>query len=292
MLVRNFSFFKLCIEMIKCIFFSVGDNVLPLVGQMILDFYLAADLLYEPRMILTNFQQHSKDPLRQVSSQKSARQNNAANGGVKSEENVVQHLRLMEDVMSAGSISLSQASGMCFRRLVWGHGPHMFYTASLARLRRLVSHFTRSFTLKLLAQFSLERGSNSLWHRWDEGPTSSIVDSKASQHVASLSAPGTYNIERWRHPITRAPLKAIVFSRGTSGRGRTIGREALLVQVLQQRGVQVFICCDYTNTSLEQQLYSAAHADMVRIYASYVVSTNTLVHVTASFHFVGALLSC
>eukprot|EP01033_Poteriospumella_lacustris_P000712 gene712-505_t len=37
----------------------------------------------------------------------------------------------------------------------------------------------------------------------------------------------------------------------------------MLVQALRNRGAEVFICCNFANTSLEQQLYYALNADII-----------------------------
>jgi hypothetical protein len=252
------------------VFLAVGDNILPLMGQILLDYYLAGDMLYRPRMILTNFQQQDgRDPLRLVSSKRStsspAPRNNQAGLGP-DDINVALHLRLMEDVMSDGALPIAKASGMCFRRLVWGHGPHMFYTAMMQKLRRMVARFAREFALQLVANYEAAH-PQLLWHRWNEESNLAVVaklQSSLPSGNQSIAAP----TPQFYANAHGRPLKAIVYTRGSSGKGRTIQNEHMLVQALRSRGAEVFICCNFANTSLEQQLYYALHADIVSLSRS------------------------
>lgn len=222
----------------------MGDNVLPLIGQIILDVHYAPDLLYNPRAILTNFGPQQKDPIRQVSERKGGgRQVGSMGGG---DESVTVHMRLMEDIMSNGSIPFNHVNGMCFRRIAWGHGPHMFYVVALQRLRRLVGRFSYLFAKKLLEVY-IRRG-NHIWHRW--GEQDAVSDNLVSPQQRLVNSQGQ-------------PLKVLVYTRGSSGRGRTIQNEDLIIKALRERGAEAFICCNYQNTTLEQQLYYATNADMI-----------------------------
>jgi hypothetical protein len=59
------------------------------------------------------------------------------------------------------------------------------------------------------------------------------------------------------------PLNIIVYTRGNSGKGRTMRQEELIVKALQEKGANAFLCCNFGNTSLEQQLYYAYNADVI-----------------------------
>lgn len=59
------------------------------------------------------------------------------------------------------------------------------------------------------------------------------------------------------------PLNIIVYTRGNSGKGRTMRDEGLIVNALQRHGANAFLCCNFANTSLEQQLYYAYQADVI-----------------------------
>jgi hypothetical protein len=63
--------------------------------------------------------------------------------------------------------------------------------------------------------------------------------------------------------MAKGPLKVVLFTRGSSGRSRSIGKEDLLIKALRQRGVDVVRCCDFTKVSLEQQLYYSLNADIL-----------------------------
>jgi hypothetical protein len=234
---------------------------------MLLDYYLQPDMLYHPRTILTSFQSQSRDPLKQLIEKKNQFQSNNNNNNnnkrlaaphqqqlPSSSDNIAVHLRLMADVMSDGILSLQHASGVCFRRIAWGHGPHMFYTATMQKLRRLVARFARLLALKLMNYHSELHGGvqHVFWHRWDEQQSASKPSSSSSSTAKSRFV-----------NVHGEPLKVLVYTRGNSGRGRTIQKEDLIIEALQARGAQAFICCSFQNTSLEQQLYYALHADIV-----------------------------
>lgn len=62
---------------------------------------------------------------------------------------------------------------------------------------------------------------------------------------------------------TGKPLRVVIYTRGSSGQGRTIQNEALLGSELMARGAEVMHCCDFGKVGLEQQLYIASQADVV-----------------------------
>ncbi len=66
----------------------VGDNVLTLISQIILDAYLYPDMLYKPRMLLIGF---------------------TGTGSVEEEEGVP-HMRLIRELMSDGVITLEKVT--------------------------------------------------------------------------------------------------------------------------------------------------------------------------------------
>jgi len=59
-------------------------------------------------------------------------------------------------------------------------------------------------------------------------------------------------------------MKMLVYTRGNSGKGRTMQDEGLLVNALQSYGANVFLCCDFHSMSLELQLLHAYYDDVVR----------------------------
>jgi hypothetical protein len=59
-------------------------------------------------------------------------------------------------------------------------------------------------------------------------------------------------------------LRIVFYTRGSSGKGRSMQNEVLLVRYLVERGAFVVFCCDFSSVALDQQLAYAAHADVVR----------------------------
>lgn len=190
---------------------------------------------------------------------------------------------------------------MCFRRISWGHGPHIFYVDSLQVLRRQVAKFARLFVEKLLKRYK-QKVATSFENRWGTLISDSKIDHRRLQLREGKAMGGLrkQNVKLHRKPIedevgqlkggqnTRKPnneptavnvnmtykgngsllvdnrpMRVVLYTRGSSGRGRTIQNELLLVQAFKERGAEAFICCDFGSTSLEQQLYYAYHADLV-----------------------------
>ena len=60
-----------------------------------------------------------------------------------------------------------------------------------------------------------------------------------------------------------SPLRVVLFTRGSSGRGRSMKGEDKLVQGINNAGGLAVLCCDYDKTSLEEQLSFAYYADAV-----------------------------
>lgn len=241
----------------------VSDNVLPLVAQIILDNYFDPTFLLAPRLLLTEYQpftQGGDDPLVRVlgheitprslkpsviSGHKTERKTLESSS---SASEIAIHLRLMADIMSHGTMSMTEAStGVCFRRIVWGKGPPVMYASMLMKLRRLVMQFARTFAQYMVAQY--EPTSGTVLNPWNPPPRPLNVSS---------------SLERNASIAVDHPLKVIVYSRGQRNvpKQRSMENETLLVTALQQQGFHAFLCCDYSKTSLSQQLYFALHADV------------------------------
>lgn len=127
---------------------------------------------------------------------------------------------------------------MCFSRVVWGHGPHILYLDSMVELRRLASAFLRRavaslFDIRLPKEFQ---------------PGASTVPPATASSAGNQTLP---------------PLNIVVYSRGSSGKGRSMKGEELLVTALAGRGATAFLCCDFAKVSIDQQLSYAMHADVV-----------------------------
>lgn len=60
------------------------------------------------------------------------------------------------------------------------------------------------------------------------------------------------------------PLRVTLYSRGSSGKGRSIKGEDLLVNALRAKGALVAHLSDFGALSLDQQLSFAIHSDLVR----------------------------
>lgn len=170
--------------------------------------------------------------------------------------------------MSHGGLSLAEASGMCFRRMVWGHGPHLFYTSMMQRLRRLVSRFAREFAKEYIT-YKQHHNNLTIIDPWSK----KIVDKNIfhfhnrSSSSFSKKASREHQLSTHRTQLVSDqgnPLKILIYSRGNNIRkSRAIDNETAIVAALKARGAAVTICCDYSRTSLVQQLFNAVQADVV-----------------------------
>lgn len=194
---------------VKNVYHSIADNFAPMVSQIIMDAYLDKDFLHKPRMFLTGFYPHA---------------------------NSVPHMKLLDDLMSAGSITTDEASGMCFQRIVWGSGPHVLWYDVLTHLRSMVADFARTFihtmyTLPIPTEFTHTNPN-----------------------------PGSSSNTLHRHG---QPMNIVLYSRGLSGKGRSMKGEDKLIQAMSKAGGNAIMCSDYDKLGFEGQIAHAYHADVI-----------------------------
>ena len=95
------------------------DNVLTMAAQILADAFYFPEYLHLPRMILTGY-----DPQRQ---------------------HPMPHVNIYDNLASAGGISLSEAQGMCFSRVIYNRGPRIFEIDTRIAMRRMTADFARNF---------------------------------------------------------------------------------------------------------------------------------------------------
>eukprot|EP01031_Cornospumella_fuschlensis_P030118 gene30118-36383_t len=213
------------------IYHSVSDNVLVAISAILTDAYLRPDMLFKPRKMLIDYNPEL------------FRQNNPKERHSVTEMGTP-HMRLLREVMSDGVIPLKELSGTCYRRVVWDTEPHTNYLVTLQTLRRKMGTFARLFGAKVLERF--------LQHENPSWITQSLfVKGELAKNKKALVS------------STGKPLRIVIYTRGSSGQGRTIQNEALLASELMSRGAEVMHCCDFGKVGLEQQLYIASQADVI-----------------------------
>lgn len=193
---------------VKNVYHTMADNVLLVVANILIDAFIMPDFLHLPRTELIGF--FPNDHL------------------------ATRHINLIDKLMTKGTLTLSEASNICFRRVVWGQGPSFMYFDALSTLRRLTSKFMRNFVYKL---FDLK--------------IPSIFSSNA---IAKIDGPFNINDK---------PLNIVLFTRGNSGFGRSIKGEDLLVEKFRSLGAIATICCDFASSTLEEQIAHAYYADII-----------------------------
>ena len=171
----------------------------------------------------------------------------------------VSHLEMMDRLMSAGYSSLAQAEGKCFRRVVWGGGPSIFYSDTRVVLRRLCSDFgrimmRRCYDMKMPSAFKSSVGDLEVIqsHLESVSPvpplplkstvpipgtvltTSSAIstnESESGHHLAngpdtgltmmkSTDLMGSLHLGKLQ--VNGRPLRVVLYTRGNSGTKRTI----------------------------------------------------------------------
>lgn len=89
------------------LFHVFADNILNHLATIVMDAYLYPELLHLPRKILIY-------PGFYV-------------GNAPLNDHPVEHFKLLFQTFSGGKITLSEAEGMCFRRIIWGQGNNLYY---------------------------------------------------------------------------------------------------------------------------------------------------------------------
>ena len=240
--VHTFSFLHLIY------IYVVGDNFAPLVSQVLNDYFLAPEYLHLPRRML-----------RGGDFDISHRNHGGSNPA---------HLRLMDDLMMDTTLGLAEADGHCFSRIVWGYGAHVLYYDTLVTMRRLVADFTHKFIQKVYKlpepiEFS---SSLSIPSSRSAVPSKSHIGKDASPTITAITSTTSIGQHQNLSQDTQfdfSGLKIVYFTRGSSGKGRTMQGEASLVRALRDRGARVLFCCDFSKATLEDQLAYAIHADVV-----------------------------
>lgn len=145
---------------------------------------------------------------------------------------------------------------MCFRRIIWGQGPHILYYDVLTLLRRMTTEFARYFvknmySIRYPVSFQI--------------PSSNFISVKSTEitsfNHSNLLVPLQVNNSH--------PLRVVLFSRGESGKGRSMQGESMLIEKLKQLGILAVSCCDFEKTSMEDQIAFAYHADVVSFCFSF-----------------------
>lgn len=154
---------------------------------------------------------------------------------------------------------------MCFRRVVWGHGPHVLYQDTTVVLRRLAAAFARALALKFYdIQFPSVFSRNGTVNSTSNFTTWNIHNKSALMMNSKISL---YGQSGSLQPVAvSGPLEGlnvVFYTRGSSGSGRSMQNEELLLQRLVTEGARVAYCCDFATISIEQQLALAIHADVV-----------------------------
>jgi len=134
---------------------------------------------------------------------------------------------------------------MCFRRVVWGVGLRIHYVDAMVVLRRLTADYARAFVIE----------------RYNPPIPPAFLGAKLSRNIKSISESGGISEEL---VVYGRPLRVMLISRGSSGKGRTLRNEQLLVDRLRQAGALVHATWSSDEkTPMRLQVGIAVHADVI-----------------------------
>lgn len=160
--------------------------------------------------------------------------------------------------------TVDQLDRVCFKRVMWGHGAHVLYYDTLVTLRRQVAEFSHLFAQKLYKlQLPFEFQNLTIdptydkHYKWRNNFRLFNNDSIAAAKLSVLKIKSKTQLENYKG------LRVVFFTRGSSGKGRSMKGEELIVHRLTALGAKVALCCDYSRATLEEQLAYAVNADVV-----------------------------
>lgn len=187
------------------IFLTFADNLLNLFALLVYDYYFYPNMLHLPRKLLIY-------PDFYV--------------GNKLCKNPVKHFEILLKTFSGGHLTLNQASGMCFKRIIWGQGPSLLYDDVLIALRRQTTFLLRIFVQKLYRI---------------------PVNTKAMK-------------ERNRSTRQR---RIVIYSRDKTSLKRNLDREDNIVLALSKASHNVTLSKSTGSIPLQQQLELALNTDVI-----------------------------
>lgn len=262
----------------------VNDNVVPLLSLVVLDAFHHPDLLYADRALLTGI--HPPADREQVphlagllsaaiptsfalggSAEGVCFRRVAWGGGVK-----VMYQHLLGAVRSLSAALLREITVMAFNPAdpypIMSFGNSSYAHSTVDAAVGTVSASKRSLQM---AKGTKRKGQKIQQRANDdstEGLDPSARGTPANQRkINTLSVIAKSNLNTsttaMSHQQARRPMNVVIYTRGSSGVGRTIQGEELLRDRLLALGARAAICCDFRKVSLSDQLGYAVHADAI-----------------------------
>jgi hypothetical protein len=216
------------------VYHVISDNYIPMISQILLDAYSMSPYLKKPRMAV----------IYKISAEYGGGANNKRPGL----EN--KHFNLQKKLYTGGIHSWQKLDGMCFERIVWGWGPHTIFHYHMAKQRRMATDFAR-----MHASFMYDLQIPASWQSPTRGAVASPQRHQAAQPVNKADE---------SRLLLLNGLRIVLFTRGDSGKGRSLANENVIVDNLRKAGANAVKCCDFSSRdSLKNQLSHAYHADVI-----------------------------
>jgi len=221
---------------------AVNDNIIPLLSQIVLDLFLRHGMTHRPRALLEGFQPKDKEELKQLS--------------------------IMHSIVPT-IFTLQSANKMCFHTVIWGNGMKIIYTHLLIALRRLIADLLRE-VINIAYHPPNPFSTNPFITRQKEKVVDHNVKIRKSNN--GDEATESFALSRLNHPLQskttisvhctfhasekrseqasvvllgshmgcskerRQPMNIVIFTRGSSGLGRSMAKEQLLQDKLIELG--------------------------------------------------------
>lgn len=278
---------------VKNVYHALADNFIPMAAQIMLDAFLAPDFLHKPRMMLTGFYPGGDEGVLHMQLL-----TDLMSAGTISVDKV-KDMCFRRVVWGHGAHVMFYDVRVSLRRLL-GDFAHHFVNhmydlhvpapfnkhkqhAESSKRRMTLSQQTNDYlNRRILSQNSSMVNSNDT--SLLSNPTNvnitqmsknlppqvnGTIDNSVTtnnQYIGSYSMNGTSTYNGPRNKMlyrNQQPLKIVIYTRGSTGKGRSIQGEEHLVKALQDAGALVSLCCDYSKATLVDQISYAYHADVV-----------------------------
>jgi hypothetical protein len=223
------------------LFHALNDNILPFFSHLVLDASISPQWTNEGHDVMWA-------PLPTITSSSMSFSSNGR-GGISRKSPTprgktapVPHMQWIAD--AANNILSFQHlnnTGVCYRRVIWGTGPRLMYNHGLVTLRRTAAQLLRTF---LLHKYKPKLPNGFI----------PILPYQSTSASASLMRMDTVT-------KSQRPMRIVIYSRGSSGRGRSLIGENKLVLALRKQGASVVVI--NADSTFKEQIDVATHADVM-----------------------------
>ena len=210
-------------------FHAIQDNLLPYYSQIVLDGYINPRFLFKKRALYIF------------------------------DQKIVKYSPVMEILFKSFDdvFKINEISGKCFRRVIYGNGPRLFYNPSMYYLRYAAGALLRSISMYI---YNInDRNDN---NNYKKNPfLSHAIEEKRNKHGEFNNAGKNCFTSDSLFDKT-CPLNIVIYSRGLNVGYRSLAAENLLCEKILSYGARVIHFLDYSLKELPNQISVASFADI------------------------------